>query len=363
MLKVFKNHFKVFNNRIYEIEKYINLIERQDEVIKEIRGLQNQTLTKTNEYVEMLINLKSATVNYNAIIISIYGCYENFIDDILREYLKAIIKLDSKYDSLNKKIREKYLKEATEYLSNPQRFENYDLKIQDVVENLYKCVKENNCNKINMDLILKHPANLKIKQINNLFSDLGIPNASQLIKESENYADYYMRENSIGSIGNAKVLLKKKCADELTFSILTDLVDRRNSVSHSWNNDDRISIEVIRNKYIKYIKVFCKSICEIICNNYVEKLYKIGYVKKFNHIINIYNNNILCLNGEKAGLQVGDYLLVKNSKCLKLAEVLNIRIDEKDINQMPQNKNVGLKLSIKVKPNWNFYYINHSNKL
>lgn len=362
MITIFKNHISILNSRLEEIEKYIFLIEKQKDVISEMKISSEDNkaiLNKTHEYVDMLISLKNSTINYNAIIISLYGCYENFIDDILKEYLSEIIKIDSKYNSLNSEIKKKYMEKATEYLANPQRFINYGMSVEDLVESLYQCIKEDNCQKMNLDLVLKHPANLKIEQVNTLLMEIGINNPIKNIIKSDKYKDYYRNEKDIVETYNDEDDIVEK-NNEILFSTLIELVDRRNSVAHSWKEDERISLKEINKRFVVFIKMFCGCIYELVVTTYMLKLKECEKLSEFKIIYNVFNNKILCVNGETSRLKKGDNLLVYNQNINRwyTTEVKKIQVNSKEVDKIEQdNIDIGLELFSKVKKDYKFYYI------
>ena len=80
--------------------------------------------------------LSRSQLSYNAIIISIYGCYESFVDDILYTYIDQIVNQSETFLELPTEIITNNLKLSYEFINSEQRFKNYRLKKEDVIENI-----------------------------------------------------------------------------------------------------------------------------------------------------------------------------------------------------------------------------------
>lgn len=105
-------------------------------------------------------------IQYNAVIISIYGCFEQYIDNVFNEYCLAIYGVIDNYDNLPEKMKEKHIKKLGDFLSNPQRYKNCELTDKQAVKNAvaaFNNPKEGFGN--NQKLILSHGSNLKIEQM------------------------------------------------------------------------------------------------------------------------------------------------------------------------------------------------------
>ena len=349
MIELLLEQYNLFCNRINEIKDYISLLNMQNELIC---SKENSSL---NNYINNLQQKKCDTVTYNAIIISIYGCFENFIDDILAEYLKKVLLLSKNYSKLNNNICNKYKKEVTDYINNQNHFCNYNLELNNVVRHFYECINKDNCINIDVELIIKHPGNLKINQINNLLRECGIDNSISKIKENQEFIEYIKQENDLISDDVAKEYLNK-LDNNYIFSKLDRLVDLRNSVSHSWNSDDRDSIQVINDSYIKFMNIFCKCIYELL---FIE-LYIL--MKETDNMVEIeikelYSDTIIEVDTKDYMFSVGDYILFVNGNGkYNLTKVKGMKNKEsKDIPDCNNEDRVTIQLTKKMKKSYKLY--------
>ena len=79
------------------------------------------------EIKKRYVEIVNTPVTYNAIIISLYGCYESYVDklaDLLLDHWASTIK---SYEDLSAKLKNKHIKKSGEFLTHPRRFRNYEL--------------------------------------------------------------------------------------------------------------------------------------------------------------------------------------------------------------------------------------------
>ena len=92
---------KQFLNRINEIKKHIEMTMLQNDLLNDIYYLVKNDEQK--EYIHYLKSLNTSTIQYNAIIISLYGCFENYIVDLLSCYTDIMF-LPGHYKALVTKV-------------------------------------------------------------------------------------------------------------------------------------------------------------------------------------------------------------------------------------------------------------------
>ena len=171
-------YFNEFKKRLAEIRTFISSVELQKDVISELElfeKVRDNTLNLSLQYSKIIKQVVESPIQYNAVIISIYGCFEQYIDNIFNEYCQALYDIIENYDSLPKRMKEKHIKKLGDFLSNPQRYKNYDLTDKQAIKNAAEAFdkpKEGFLN--NQKLILTHGGNLKIEQIIELANDLGV---------------------------------------------------------------------------------------------------------------------------------------------------------------------------------------------
>ena len=357
MLEDIKKEYIIFCDRLNAIKEYINLLDSEknfvtltlsDEELKE-----NEKLT---DIIQSIKNNVSSQVTYNAIIISLYSCYENFIDSILIKYLELISQLGISYDKLPPKIMETQQYQIGLFLSNPQRYGNLGFKCSEVIENFNDCLKENDNYVLNTKLLITHSSNLGLKSLRDVFNQIGITDSIIKIKKNDNFIKYYMNEKSLNRLEAEEILLSTD--DSMIFYILEDLVNRRNEIAHSWNEFDRLSIQTLKDEYINFFFYIGEAIKNIIITEIYSILFKNNLLDEFTTVHDVYNNEIVCLNNENQIIKNGGYIFCVNGENYQKAlEITNIQINNQDIECVTEsNKKIGIKVNGYIKINNKFYY-------
>ena len=359
-MDLFKKHLDNLNERLLEVLSFIKVIENQKSLLAELDDERNKDiidrLITLAQYKENIIPLVNSTVQYNAIIISIYGCFENYIDNIITEYLNEIFLITGKYDSLHENTKKKHLFNSAEFINNSQRYKNYDIKEDEVITNMYNCLKNNDAAKLSMPLLTHHSGNLGIEQIINLFNETGIENSAQLIKGNSIFIQNIMKTKEFDREDDTIEFLKK-CKDS-GFESLKSLISQRNSVSHSWIIENRLSLSILKEEIIPFIKILCECTYEILLCSYYNFKFVNNKLENFDKAIRIINNNILCINSKFSRLKVGDYLFYLDKNLHPhISQIEEIQCENKSIYQvLTDNTDIGIKLKNNVKREFVFFY-------
>lgn len=326
-MRNFKPVINRYSKRLTEIKEHIKFISIQKELFNEINNNNNM-----NKYSDALEKVLNSTVQYNSIIICLYGCFEEFIDEITLEYLNAINNLCKSYNDLPEAIRKKHLYKVGEFLSNPQRYKGYELTIKDCINNIYNSINSCEGRKLNTELIISHSANLNINKVCNLYNDLGI---THLLNKLENKID------------------KQK------LNLLDELVNQRNTIAHSWEVDQRYAYEIIEKDFTELLMDLGKELESILTDNLYTFMYDKDYFNSFDNALKVIRNRILCINSMDSYLEKGDFIFCKNGKNeIKRLEIVNIQHNNKEIDKITEeNIDVGIEVNDNIRPNWTYYYL------
>lgn len=347
----------IFCNRLESINNYINLIESERKLAK----IPNEKMKNMKELYDTVVYIKdnaNSQVIYNAIIISLYSCYENYIDNILTKYLDKLSNSNIKYTNLPKPILENHIRLTGNFLSNSNRYKNYDLMEMDVINNLYSCLNENDEYFLNNRILITHAGNLGINALVSLFAQIGINNLLEKVKETIEYKEYYKIQNDIKNERELKRILSNSDST-IIFNTLQDLVNRRNEIAHSWNEDDRLSIQTIKEVYINFFIAFGKAIKDIIINELYAVLYANGKLIELSIIYNVFNNKVVCLNNMNQKLKRFDYIyVIKSNKKAYAMKIQNLQINKKNIEECNnENIDIGIELDRNITKNDKFFCI------
>lgn len=323
----FEEIINQYIKRLEEIKKHIEFISLQKDLYNEIKEKSNMEL-----YSSKLGEIINSTVQYNSIIICLYGCFEEFIDSIAAEYIRIINELCTSYKDLPKSLRNKHMIKVGDFLSNPQRYKGYELTVEECIKNIYMSIYSEEERTLNTELLITHGGNLKVDKIYDLFRDLGIKDLKTELETKIN-----------------KVRLK----------LLDDLIDQRNVISHSWEVDQRFAFIKIKDDIISLLVELGKTLKEILLDKiflFIE--FKEGF-ECFEKPIKVINNRILCINSKKSHLRIGDSILLCKGNGKKIrVEVLELSVDGVNKSKIEEeNIAIGIKVNKNIKENWTYYYV------
>jgi len=353
MISIYNNYLSDLQSRLKEIQNFISLIECQKKAYNELVSTDLSNLSHLNNYKEYMGLLNNSTVQYNAIIISLYACYEHFVDDIAKAYLNQLFHLVKNYENLPDSLQKKHIQKIAEFLVSPQRFKGYSITNKEVLNNIANCINETSEAKLNVSLILNHAGNLGINQLQELLRDIGIENSIVSILKD----DKFIRGRTSLDDTCTKETLKADKGNTIAFGPLEELVSQRNSVSHGWVIDQRISIEKIKSEILPFIGIICEAICDLLHYEHVRVMFQEGLLLPFDDAIEIYNNDILCINSKDSLLHIGDYIFVKNTSTSYIAKILSLQINGQELSEnTTSNIDIGLRLDKSVNKSCSFYY-------
>lgn len=366
----FNNCCEKFNITLDTIDKYCDILIMQKDIISTIENTENiETNNSITNYLSKIKNIISSPIQYNAVIISIYGCFELFIEQILKEYILFICKNTDKYENLPQSLIKKHQTKVGEFLQNNGRFKHLNLEIEEVIQNfnsLIKCKNKIELNK-NIDFLTLHGqgGNLNSQQLFSIFKELGIEDSN--IKIGKNIAiKEFFSDSEDPELD--KLYNEKKNNNQL-FENLDYLLEKRNIVAHSWVSEERESYEIIKIKYIKFLKALSKSIKELLVDESIKymieqnKLIKTPLKK-----IKVIDSCILCINNEKNFFKKNDYILVEKPNSENIVLFINtLQINHQEIDQVnEENLEIGIgfekREDRKIKENYNFFILKNSKK-
>ena len=323
----FEEIINQYIKRLEEIKKHIEFISLQKDLYNEIKKKSNMQL-----YSSKLGEIINSTVQYNSIIICLYGCFEEFIDSIAVEYISSINELCTSYKDLPKSLRNKHMSKVGDFLSNPQRYKGYGLTVEECIKNIYMSIYSAEERTLNTELLISHGGNLKVDKIYDLFIDLGIKDLKTELETKIN-----------------KVKLK----------LLDDLIDQRNVISHSWEVDQRFAFIKIKDEIISLLVELGKTLKEVLLDKIFLFIELKEGLERFGRPIKVINNRILCINSKNSYLRIGDSILLCKGNGKKIrVEVLELRVDGVNKSKIEEkNIDVGIKVNKNIKENWTYYYV------
>ena len=289
----------------------------------------------------------SKALYYNATIVSLYGAYERAIKaalEIYADYKKeqcAVEKEKEKLLGVNYDI-------STDALKRPQDYRLEDSDIIRVLENLINIKTSQSLEYINTDLLFKKQANLKLKVLKQMFAYVSLNETIDKAKKSHQYLSVVKIQKGLKNIDEAQKFV------ETDISIIDELVDRRNTVSHEGREANMISQEMIISDYSSRIEAFVSAIILDIISKVMLKMSEENL---------LYLLDSTYFSKELIGVKTHGHTINKQSLVLILGDgvrcspILSMKHKEDFIESSEGYDEIGIKLIRTCKKNYKYYIL------
>ena len=340
--------YKTFQEHLLEIKTYLKTMSQSAISSRLLHDIMGETLGEDEKfYLSTLQETKNSQIVNNAIIISLYGCFENYVSNILGVFLEIVLNNHKKHSELPENLQKKYREKIGEYLSAPQRYKGFDLEFDKEIEKYNQVLNLNTLSCINKVFALAHSGNVHVDEICDIMSSLGISDGKSKILDEPIFKKYYISS----FMDEHEFKLKRTNSISDLFYPIEALIKQRNTVAHSWNNTDRLSLEEINNTIIPFIDIFCDCLCRICIRESLDfkKVEKNAF--KIKKPINVYDNHIVCFNNSNKNIRISDYLIYKTGDRVYVGRIITIQKDheEKETIAKDLSVDIGVKLDTPIK--------------
>lgn len=274
--------------------------------IKEFIGLQEESHANYFKIAskKQPVNIPIAKIkqfSFSSYIISIYGAYEHYIEQILSQYLKELCKNVSLFSNLPESIQKNNLDKTMDILKKLEYPKYKHLKRNDLIKILHQNMNED-IPFLNIEAFKNHAANFRIKVVEAYFGSIGVEHISQNIRNytplkeylSEQHTDYITLKNSI------------------IFSKIDEICEIRNNIAHGVKSVQLLGPSII-NEHIDFFISFAKALFHLLQNNIHEFIFLQNNTNVFTPI-KLFKKNIIGFNTGGAKLNKTKKVLVKRSK-------------------------------------------------
>lgn len=340
-----------FKKEVDQIREYLKHIEYVNEVanyaVVESDNEQIKTLLNTLKEHDKVFKRSRKIFEYKAVIISLYGLLEKYVETWIKEYLDSLSKLIPNYNQIEEKFRDNHFEFSLKLIKTIQSRESAKyqrLTKEEILRKLNSCIVTPTNYQINTEAFVLLSGNLKHNKIVELFKPLNIDLNSKLTNN----------EQLNNKIGFSKEKIAKTEKDVL-YEKINNLVQRRNEIAHG-SETNLLAIDELED-YIDFLEVYCQAIFEILREQFIKQE-SIQTYQKIEKVINIFNDKILAFEIENYHIKVGDMLIIETpeGKFYK-KPILTIQLDNKSYQKISilEKTNIAVSVDHKIKENQTFY--------
>lgn len=330
--------YNIFKEEIEQIENYLESVKCYNAILQ----LDVQKVDVSNEFKNEIANLQNISrkinkrkYDYTVIIVSLYGCFERYIEDFVKDYLMIVIGASKKYKELPETIRKKHIDLSVELMGKiDQPKYNNILTKEQIIKNLNDCIENNRC-MINYEAFCQHTANYRISIIGEVLKNIGLVDMVNGVKRNDILKEMYIKQNGECTYDSLKL--------DIIFSFVNELADRRNQIAHG-SISDILSFD-LQMQMVEKMKVF------------VQEMDAIGFEKALPYLVNmsykiekIYNENkktkLLCFELKKGTISKDAIIIKKLNNVYSYCKIESVEINKKRYNiyEAKDSTNVGVML-------------------
>lgn len=292
---------------------------------------------------------KKKVFEYNSYIISLYGFFERFVENLLENYLESLLRLTTHFQFLPLEIQNNYISLHTEFLKFISYPKYSHLNEKDVIFAMNGALNENSP-KIFLPAYIHHSSNFRHSSISDYFQKVGVANVNGNIKNYEplksllsyNFSDY------------------EQLKSDVLFSIIDELALRRNEVAHGSELTSLLSNEIIID-YVSFIENYCTSLYALLLNEYNKLLFS----SSTNFITPILRptNYVICCELENRELNSESIFIIKKPDGnfpqfeRRFVTSLEISREKHEAITITEKTKIGIQFSKIVKDNYQIVLI------
>ena len=265
----------------------------------------------------------------------LYAVYEEFVRDLVSEYLRLVPELYEKYDELPENMATQHRLGIAQILlklgkEGPYKHLDETKIIGDLAHGLggglgYKLLRQ---------AFLIDPQNYRHTVLVRLFGYLGIKDCWTWVERHPLVSAFMQRERD---------------RNETAATILHTMVEYRNEAAHG-NVTETVSVEELKS-IADCILVICEALAQLATKQVVPRREKLGQATSVGDVIHTFSNCRVGVRTRAGTVAVGDKLIVVQRHACYAVSVLSIQIDNTchERLEVADNQEIGLGLTLSAK--------------
>jgi hypothetical protein len=285
--------------------------------------------------------------DYAAFIVALYASLEKFLENLVSEYARLAAQR-TQYSALPPKLLQKHMTKSGEMLASGRLGEGRYVGVQpvDLVKNLYDCLTDTTPYALNHMAVVAHDLNLRYREINALFSAVGIEQICDIVRRVDAMLEWYAK---------AHVLVEPPQDGVPTAMIeqrINDVVERRNQVAHRGGNPLDLLGPDEMSDAIGFVESLSRSIFSVLVAKYLQGHYLAsGSVSALQLLKGPYRNGqVVVVDRPTQRLYVGQPVFLVVSSRARWGRILSLHIADSPVDSVDEETeatDVGIKLDFK----------------
>ena len=293
-----------FLSSITTLKTYLDNIEKKNNILDKAYGLPCAGQDIKDDISDLQSKRNSEKqFDYSVAIISLYGQYETFVEQIIKEYLKELKQENFSFSQLPPKLQECYFAKSIK-LHPKLEWEKYNhLNTKIISKSLDDTLNKDVLNLL-PEAFYTNAGNYKIGVLADCMSDLGVENLKQVICKYPPLHSYFVGKHGAGFNVDGK-------EEYVLFGLLDEVVDTRNKIGHTGKVDE-IKDKTYLDDMSIYFERFGKSL-NLLLQDTISQLKWDACKEPSFTPSNVFNNiEVVGFRGVKMEMHLGQTYLCKN---------------------------------------------------
>jgi len=321
-----------------KVDQYRTFLMQIDKFIREHREAPDTEDMRS--IIGMCLSMPHRKVYaYTAIVISLYGSLERFIESLVEGYVYTIGKRTPKYEQLPDEIRKHHLRKSMDLIEKIERTRRGNLDVTQIIENLHQSLSNNNSSALNAEAYSNHTANIRCSVVDGIFNNVGVQ----------------------GICGRARSLAiveqENQASSVPPWSLIDDLAERRNELSHGMPSE-LLSLDLLED-YISEVYSFARQVYNVANGESLRPLVEHSSMA-LPPAVQVIDNKIVCISNAGHPISVGDYLIAETNDPVlpyRWGRIERIEINKQKVDKVESGPEIfiGLQVDMKTKQNHRYY--------
>lgn len=340
-----------FTDRLNQLHRSLEETELVDQLSAlEIGGSSDVPFVELRPALRRLLDGKTDrhVYTYASCMVLLYGLYEQFVESLLMAYVDALGNLVPTYANLPTALKDTHDQLSARLILNLgyEKYRNRTTALE-VARRLASCTGGLPY-ELNSLAYIDHNANLKIGVVNALFKDVGLAGFSKKVVCTQALSAYLSFKYPGGV---------ERLPDEAVFEDLATLVDRRNTIAHSWP-DDILGIPYMKElaDYVRQLGEAFHEVCALSVSEFSVRYRAVALPAP----IAVYGNSIICFRIEDMALSRGMRIAARNGQGRLLeGEILELQVDHLPVERVeaPPAVNVACRVGFRAKKTYGYFLL------
>lgn len=328
--------YATFKDEIEQIENYMQSINCYNQILKlDVSKSEGVYKDKISDLQNINDGFNKRKYDYAVVIISLYGCFEQFVENFIKDYLMLLVEECKEYSKLPDIIIDNHIDLSVTLMGKIEQSKYCDfLSKEQVIRNLNDCIQNNRCS-INYEAFCQHTANFRVQIIGEVLKNIGLTDVINSVKRNEELKKLYIQQNGECNYEGLKL--------DNIFSFLNELADRRNQIAHG-SITDILSFD-LQLQMIKKVKIFGQEMDKIgferILPYVVNKSYKINEIYNPNKL-----TKLLCFKINGIKISIGDIIIKKYCDRFTYCKIESIEVEHIKYNQYEAKEAVDIGIML-----------------